>query len=121
MRVKNMLVPNVRVIDVCVINASVINTCVISVSVLQGYLAYKKRPPPRTLQQAYSRGPTVVLWKGAIPYERGTPVWGVRLHVQQLGYKGTSLIRNCPPRQSLGGGKSLQNRLMGLFPLLTIS
>ena len=31
---------------------------------VQGYLAHKKRPPPRTLQKAYAQGPTVVLGGG---------------------------------------------------------
>ena len=31
---------------------------------LQGYLAHKKMPPPRTLQEAYAWGPTVVLGGG---------------------------------------------------------
>jgi hypothetical protein len=40
---------------------------------LQGYLAHKKPPPPRTLQQAYAYGPVVVLGGGLVSYERGTP------------------------------------------------
>jgi len=39
---------------------------------LQGYLAHTKQPPRRTLQWAYAEGPTVVLWGGAVPYERGS-------------------------------------------------
>ena len=31
---------------------------------IQGYLAYKKPPPRRTLQQEYARGPMVVLQGG---------------------------------------------------------
>ena len=31
---------------------------------LQGYLAHKKHPPPRTLQSDYTSGPTVVLGVG---------------------------------------------------------
>jgi len=41
---------------------------------LQGYLAHKKTPPPRTLQEPYAWGPMVVLGGGAVSYERGTPV-----------------------------------------------
>ena len=41
---------------------------------LQGYLAHKKRPPHRALQQAYAEGPVAVLGGGSVPYERGTPV-----------------------------------------------
>jgi len=41
---------------------------------LQGYLAHKKHPPPRTLQKDYNQGHMVVLGRGAVSYERGTPV-----------------------------------------------
>ena len=41
---------------------------------LQGHLAHKKLPPPKTLQQVYAQGPTVVLGWGARYCERGTPV-----------------------------------------------
>ena len=41
---------------------------------VQGNLAHKKVPPPRTLQQAYAQGPAVVLGGEAVSYERGTPV-----------------------------------------------
>ena len=41
---------------------------------LQGYLANKKHPPPRTLQWDFTKGHVVVLGRGAISYERGTPV-----------------------------------------------
>ena len=41
---------------------------------LQGFLAHKKLPPPRTLQYGYAYGPMVVLGGGAVSYERGTPV-----------------------------------------------
>jgi len=40
---------------------------------MQGYLAHKKQRPSRTLQQEYAVGPMVVLWGGAVSYERGTP------------------------------------------------
>ena len=33
-----------------------------------------KRPHPGTLQQAYAEGLMVVLWGGAVSYERGAPV-----------------------------------------------
>jgi len=39
----------------------------------QGYLAHKKLPPARTLQQAYTLGPMVVLRRGAVSCERGIP------------------------------------------------
>ena len=44
---------------------------------LQGYLAHKKYPPPRTLQWGYTldtEGPTVVLGGGVVSCERFTPV-----------------------------------------------
>ena len=41
---------------------------------VQGYLAHKKRPPPRTLQHDYTQGPMVALGEVAVSYERGTPV-----------------------------------------------
>jgi len=37
---------------------------------VQGYLAHKKQRPPRTVQQEYAQGPMVVLWGGAVYYER---------------------------------------------------
>ena len=43
---------------------------------LQGYLARKKTPPPRTLQEPYAQGPRVVLWGGALLGGRGTPCRG---------------------------------------------
>ena len=43
-------------------------------TLLHGYLAHKEQRPPRTLQQDYAQGPTVVLWGLTISYERGTPV-----------------------------------------------
>ena len=42
--------------------------------VIQGYLAHKKTPPPRTLQFAYAWGHMVVLRGKAVSYEQGTPV-----------------------------------------------
>jgi hypothetical protein len=39
-----------------------------------GSLAHKKYPPPRTLQQDFTRGHMVVSGGGAVSYERGTPV-----------------------------------------------
>ena len=41
---------------------------------IQGCLAHKKHPPPRTLQEDYTQGVMVVLGGGAASYERGTPV-----------------------------------------------
>ena len=43
---------------------------------IQGYLAHKKPPPPRTLHQGSAYGPMVVLGGGAFSHERGTPVHG---------------------------------------------
>jgi len=45
---------------------------------IQGYLAHKKTPSPRSLQLGYAFGPTAVLGGVAVSYERGTPVliWG---------------------------------------------
>ena len=40
----------------------------------QGYLAHKKQRPPRILQEEHTYGPMVVLWGGAVSYERGFPV-----------------------------------------------
>ena len=41
---------------------------------LQGYLAHKKQPPPRTLQQDHAEGPMGVLGGRAFSYERGPSV-----------------------------------------------
>ena len=41
---------------------------------LQGYLAYIKSLPPRTLLKACAYDPVVVLGGGVVSYERGTPV-----------------------------------------------
>ena len=43
---------------------------------VQGYLAHKKLPPPRTLQQAYAKGHIVILggwtlFRGEIPLHMG--------------------------------------------------
>ena len=40
-----------------------------AVTSLQGYLAHKKQPPPKTLQ-----GPMVVVGVGGVSHERGAPV-----------------------------------------------
>ena len=40
----------------------------------QGFLAHKKTPPPRTLQQEYAWGPMVGRRRGAVSDEQGTPV-----------------------------------------------
>ena len=44
------------------------------VATVQGYLAHKKHPPPRTLQWGCAQGPMVALGRGGGPCERGTPV-----------------------------------------------
>jgi len=41
---------------------------------IQGNLAHKKQPPPRTLQWDFAQGPMEVLEEGAVSFERGTPV-----------------------------------------------
>ena len=41
---------------------------------VQGYLAHKKQPLPRTLQYPHAQGPMVVQGGGVISYEQGTPV-----------------------------------------------
>jgi len=46
---------------------------------VQGYLAHKKHPPPRSLQEDYILGPRVVLGGVAVSYERGIPVLRVAL------------------------------------------
>ena len=43
-------------------------------SPVQGYLAHKKTPPPRTLQYDCAQGYMVVLGGRAVSYERGAPV-----------------------------------------------
>ena len=40
---------------------------------VQGYLAHKKPPPPRTLQQDHAYGSMGVLGGWAFSYGRGTP------------------------------------------------
>jgi len=81
---------------------------------LQGYLAHKKHPSPRSLQQDYTQGLMVVLGAGAISYERGTPVASLVPGYQVLTrsllprypgetYRVTSLIRkHPPPRTTIG-------------------
>ena len=67
------------------------------VCVVQGYLAHKKHPPPRTPHKDYLGSYGGPGGGGAVSYERGTPV-GMRAgwQVDPLGwvYRGTSLIRN---------------------------
>ena len=41
---------------------------------VQGYLVHKKLPTPRTLEQASAWDRTANLERGAVSYERGTPV-----------------------------------------------
>jgi len=41
---------------------------------IQGYLAHKKRPPPRTLRHDYVQGHMVALGRGGVSHERGNPV-----------------------------------------------
>ena len=46
--------------------SQVLDSCdpAISAAEVQGHLAHKKVPPPRTLHQAYAQGPVVVLGEG---------------------------------------------------------
>ena len=70
-----------------------------------GYLAHKKQRPPGTLQYEYVEGPMVVLGRGGVYYERGTPAQSLSQgHAREgapgvatLEYTTTSLIRNSPP------------------------
>ena len=39
---------------------------------LKGYLAHKKHPSRRTLQQPYASGPRLIVWGWAISIYRGT-------------------------------------------------
>jgi len=55
---------------------------------LQGYLAHKKLPPPRTLQEAHTQGPAVVLLGGAVSCGRSTPVGTQKGHYGQNPSKG---------------------------------
>ena len=57
---------------------------------LQGYLAHKKLPPPRTLNvpQAYAYGPRGVLGGWAFSYGRATPAEALATH--------TEFTRNTP-------------------------
>ena len=41
---------------------------------VQGYVAHKKQPPPRTARSDYVEGHMVALGRGGVSYERGTPV-----------------------------------------------
>ena len=64
-------------VDVC--PRDIAPSCPFGVSIaglwgVEGYLTYKKTPPPRTLQETYAYGPSAVLGGGAVSYERGTPV-----------------------------------------------
>ena len=45
---------------------------------VQGYLAYKKPPPPRTVQYDNAMGPVGVLGGWVFSYERSSPV-GLRI------------------------------------------
>jgi hypothetical protein len=51
---------------------------------LQGYLAHKQHPPPRTLQQDYLGSYGGPKGGGAVSYERVTPVASVLLSIQIL-------------------------------------
>ena len=44
---------------------------------VQGYLAHKKHPPPRTLQYDYVYGPLLALRRGGVSYDRVTRAEGV--------------------------------------------
>ena len=68
---------------------------------VQGYLAHKKPPSRRTLQQAFAQGPMVILGGWAFSYERGTPVRrpmrSNRSNFAHITYRGTSLTRKRLP------------------------
>ena len=55
---------------------------------LQGYLARKKLPPPRTLQYEYAQGPMAALTGGAVSHERGTPVNATNYTIPLLSERG---------------------------------
>jgi len=60
--------------------------CIPTTVYVQGSLAHKKQPLPRTLHYDYTQGPMVVLGVGAVSYERGGPVCTSRVrHGGSLG------------------------------------
>ena len=67
---------------------------------MPGYLAHKKQRPPRTLQKDYAQGPMEALGRGAVSYERCTPV---RL-VKGLGFRNSvyGLGLSNPKPQTVG-------------------
>ena len=75
---------------------------------LQGYLAHKKLPPTRILQQAYDQGPTVVLGGGAVSYERGAPVL---LNLTEVPFA----LRRSPLSTFVSVGCALQGLLLLLL------
>ena len=73
---------------------------------VQGYLAHKKKQPPRTQQYDFAQGAMAVLGRWAVSYERGTPVsdqaplsrvWGIA----RIGFRAQSPcfqgVRDGPP------------------------
>ena len=77
---------------------------------LQGYLAHKKQPPPRTLQKAYAWGPMVVLGGAGCFLSARYPYKGSSREAQRawaadrLGTIQPSFARAAPPTsQNLAG------------------
>ena len=53
---------------------------------VQGYLAHKKKPPPRNLQEDQAQGPMAILGEEVVSYERGTTVVERRLHQPAIAH-----------------------------------
>jgi len=69
-----------------------------STSPLQGYLAYKKPPPPLESLWEPRHGPIAGSYEVVICYRRGTPAFHqVAPAVTSYMQRGTSLVQNCLP------------------------
>ena len=80
---------------------------------VQGYLTYKKTPPPKTLPQAYAQDPTGVLGGGGFSDVRGTPVQRLlehKVHHAVGAYRGYSKLR---ARTALGSYSRAMPRSIG--------
>ena len=73
---------------------------------LQGHLAHKKLPPPRTLEKAYAQGPMVVIEGVVISYERGTPESGDGITGNPVSTFSSNAVLL---RQGLGKPKTASN------------
>ena len=62
-------------------------------SEVQGYLAHKKQPPPRSLQEDRAEGPMGILGGWAFSYERGTPVAPIAILQEQGGLQVVGLLK----------------------------